>query len=241
MAELARRLRLNKATLYPMMATLTDAGWLVREPTGKTFRLGPELIAIGEAAGRRLPATQLARPTMVELATELGVTCAAWTAADGIATLTDQVWDVRSTTQPLRAGLWAPLKAPFGALFTTWADKATIDAWVEGPDADAYRASLDASRERGYVVELRTATGQLGMASSLIESMIVDRDFLADRLDPATAYSPSTIEAPVFAADGSVALGLVLVGLPRTMTGDEIQAMADRLLAATTALTNSLR
>jgi DNA-binding IclR family transcriptional regulator len=241
MAELARRLRLNKATLYPMMATLTEAGWLVREPAGKTFRLGPELIAIGEAAGKRLPATQLARPTMVALATELGVTCAAFTASDGIATLTDQVWDVRSTVQPLRSGLWAAIKAPFGALFTAWADDATIDEWAAGPDADAYRASLKASRDRGYVVELRTGSGNVLTSSSLIETMIVDSDFLVAGLDPAAVYSPSTIEAPVFGPDGSIAVGLVLVGLPRTMTGAEIEAMAGRLVAATTALTASLR
>lgn len=241
MAELARRLRMNKATLYPMMATLTEAGWLVREPTGKAFRLGPELIAIGEAAGQRLPATQLARPTMVELATELGVTCAAFTAADGIATLTDQVWDVRSSVQPLRSGLWATIKAPFGALFTAWANARTIDEWAAGPDADSYRASLAASRQRGYVVELRTGSGSSITTSSLIESMIVHRDFLAAQLEPDVAYAPSTIEAPVFDADGAVALGLVLVGLPRTMTGAEIEAMGTRLLDATTALSATLR
>lgn len=239
MAELARRLRLNKATLYPMMAALTDAGWLVREPSGKAFRLGPELIAIGEAAGRRLPATQLARPAMVELATELGVTCAAFTAADGIVTLTDQVWDVRSTVQPLRSGLWASIKAPFGAVFVAWADETAIDAWAAGPEADSYRASLAASRDRGYVVELRTRAGEVG-TSSMIETMVTGNDFLAADLSPGTAYAPSTIEAPVFEPDGSIALGLVLVGLPRSMTGAEIQAMANRLLAATTQLGASL-
>ena len=26
---------MNKATLYPMMATLTEAGWLVRDPVAR--------------------------------------------------------------------------------------------------------------------------------------------------------------------------------------------------------------
>ena len=69
----------------------------------------------------------------------------------------------------------------------------------------------------------------------------VARDFLVAGLDPAAMYSPSTIEAPVFAPDGAIALGLVLVGLPRTMSGAEIEAMAGRLVAATSALSASLR
>ena len=241
MAELSRRLRMNKATLYPMMTTLTEAGWLVRDPRGKTFRLGPELIALGEAAGKRLPAVQLVRPTMVELATELGVTCAAFTATDGIATLTDQVWDVRSTVQPLRAGLWAPIQAPFGAVFAAWAGPAEIAAWAAGPDAEAHTASLRAIRDRGYVVELRTPTGELPATGSLLETLVPGHDFLADGLDPASSYAVSTIEAPVFDRSGAVAVGVVLVGLPRTLTGAEIGAVADRLRSATDRLTSTLR
>jgi DNA-binding IclR family transcriptional regulator len=243
MAELARRLRLNKATLYPMMATLTEAGWVVREPIAKTFRLGPELISLGEAAGRRLPAVQLARPTMVELSTGLGVSCAAFTASDGIATLTDQVWDIRSTAQPLRSGLWAQLKAPWGAVFAAWFDDEAVAAWLDGSDRDGHLASLLAIRERGYVVELRTnpATPSGSGSSSLAELLDEHDDFLVGGLDPAASYAVSTIEAPVFDRDGAVELGLVLLGLPRTMTGAEIERMAARLLEATSKLTASLR
>lgn len=236
MAEISRRLRLNKATLYPMMATLTEAGWLVRDPVVKTFRLGSELIALGEAAGRRLPATQLARPAMVELATNLGVTCAAFTASDGVATLTDQVWDVRSTVQPLRAGLWAPLRAPFGAVFAAWADEATVDEWLDGADRTEHADALRAIRERGYVVELRTSATELGGGGNLVEVLVEHRGLLAHALDPAAPYAVSTIEAPVFDRDGHVELALVLVGLPRTMTGAEIATMAGELVAATARL-----
>src|SRR3954466_15439936 len=167
-SELARRLRLNKATCYPMVAALADAGWLVRDPTTKAYRLGPELITIGEAAGRSLPAVQLARPAMVELATELGVTCAAFTCDGDVATLADQVWDVRSTVQPLRVGLWAPVRAPFGAVFTAWWEEPAIDSWladIEGRTAPRYRAALAATRARGFVVELRTPSREPGPAA----------------------------------------------------------------------------
>jgi DNA-binding IclR family transcriptional regulator len=244
-SELARRLRLNKATLYPMLTALTDAGWLVRDPASKAFRLGPELITVGEAAGRSLPAVRLARPVMVDLATELGVTCAAFTASGGVATLADQVWDVRSTVQPLRLGLWAPLRAPFGAVFAAWGDEAEVAGWLSGADGDARGRHLDAlraSRERGYVVELRIATREVPDGTgSLAEVLVVDDEFIAVEIEPAASYAVSTVEAPVFDAEGRVALALALVGLPRAMTGAEVASVATRLLEATTGLSAGLR
>jgi DNA-binding IclR family transcriptional regulator len=245
-SELARRLRLNKATLYPMVTALTEAGWLVRDPATKAFRLGPELIAVGEAAGRSLPAVQLARPAMVDLATELGVTCVAFTATDGVATLTDQVWDVRSTVPPLRVGLWAPLRAPFGLVFAAWADEGEVADWLDGADPSArpeHLAALQASRQRGYVVELRTPTRRLPDGTGSLADMLPaesEHGFLLADLDADETYPVSTIEAPVFNGNGRVALALVLVGVPRAMRGAEITAMGERLVRATRAVSASL-
>jgi DNA-binding IclR family transcriptional regulator len=216
----------------------------VRDPATKEFRLGPELINLGEAAGRSLPVVQLARPAMVELATELGVTCAAFSAAEGVATLTDQVWDVRSTVQPLRVGIWARIKAPFGALFTTWASEDERATWVGGLDpAAAARqvAALDASKARGYVVELRSPSIALAEGSGSLAQTIVDDDFLLADIDPTASYAVSTIEAPVFDPTGRVILGLVLVGLPRTMRGTDVDAHGRRLVTATRGVTDALR
>ena len=236
--ELAKRLRMNKATFYPMLVALTEAGWVVRDPTLKTYQLGPELIALGAAAGRSLPAVQLARPTMVELATELGVTCAAFTASDGIATLVDQVWDVRSTVQPLRVGLWAPVKAPFGAVFAAWGNPEERAAWlaeIEPAKRPRFVAALDAIRDRGYAVELRTparwADGT-GSLAALLPADIADQDFLLTDVDPKATYTAGPVEAPMLDRDGRVAVALVLVGLPRTMKGGEIDALGTRLVAA---------
>jgi len=108
-----------------------------------------------------------ARPAMVELATELGVTCAAFTCDGDVATLADQVWDVRSTVQPLRVGLWAPVRAPFGAVFASWSSDSAIEQWLSDIDeriVPRYRAAVAAIRARGYVVELRTPSRDSGPA-----------------------------------------------------------------------------
>jgi len=246
--EIGRRLRLNKATFYPMVVALTEAGWLLRDPATKTYRLGPELITLGEAASRSLPAVPLARPAMVELATELGVTCAAFTASDGVVTLADQVWDVRSTVQPLHVGLWAPVRAPYSAVFVAWDDDALHD-WlgVVTPEAERrYLAAIRATRERGYVVELRMpprepVTGTASVAALMPMDPADEPSFLLAALDKARTYAVGTIEAPVFDALRRVVISLVLVGLPGSMTGSEIDAYGQRLVAAARGVSEALR
>ena len=152
---------------------------------------------------------------------------------------------MRSTVQPLRVGIWAPLKAPFGAVFAAWAAEDELASWLEALDAAGrarHLAALEAIRRRGYVVERRTPAIALTEGSgNLAATYPTEDDFLVEELEPATSYAVSTIEAPVFHPTGRVALGLVLVGLPRSMRGDEIDRHAQRLIAATRAVTAALR
>jgi len=67
--------------------------------------------------------------------------------------LTDQVWDVRSTVQPLRVGIWAPLKAPFGALFT-----AAVDGQVYAQPLVS-SGTLVVATEKNNVYGLAAGTG----------------------------------------------------------------------------------
>jgi hypothetical protein len=165
-----------------------------------------------------------------------------------VATLTDQVWDVRSTVQPLRVGLWAPLRAPFGAVFAAWAGEERVHDWLAEVPREQRGRQLDALRaihDRGFVVELRTPSQGLVDGTGSLAGMFpaesgADEEFLLTLVEPARRYAVSTIEAPVLDADGEVALALVLVGLPRSMRGSEITAVADRLLLATGAVSSAL-
>ena len=49
------RALLNKATAHSMLSSLSDAGWLVRDQSDKTYRLGPSLVDIGRAAAGIAP------------------------------------------------------------------------------------------------------------------------------------------------------------------------------------------
>ena len=41
LADVTRRLGVNKSTCYSMLQALTEVGWLLRDPFHKTYRLGP--------------------------------------------------------------------------------------------------------------------------------------------------------------------------------------------------------
>lgn len=261
-AELSRRLQLNKATLYPMLGALEASGWLVRDTIAKTYRLGPALLAIGDAAAKTFPAATLARPAMHELSQLYGVTCAAFAPSEGQATLADQAWDVRSTVPPLRIGQSIPLRAPFGAVFVAWSDESAVARWIDGfhaPDPSWAVAALAAIRARGFGVELRTAPEERLRAAPaedvidpvqgsvaadavdrLVDEMATEPDFLPGALEPDRIYPVSTIGAPVFDAAGQVCLCLSLLGFSSPLTASTIESIGARLRAASDDISRDL-
>jgi DNA-binding IclR family transcriptional regulator len=104
LSEIARRLRVSKATCYPMLAALTDTGFLSRHPTRKTFHLGPALIAAGRAAAERNPLLAEAREAMIQLGDDLELTAWLLSAGDLHLRVVDQAWHSRRVTPYMRVG-----------------------------------------------------------------------------------------------------------------------------------------
>ncbi|HEY5886406.1 MAG TPA: helix-turn-helix domain-containing protein, partial [Acidimicrobiales bacterium] len=77
LSELARRLDLNKASAHAILNALTDQGYLLRHPSRKDYRLGPRLIAVGEAAREQYPVVEFARDELRRLSEDLGTECVA--------------------------------------------------------------------------------------------------------------------------------------------------------------------
>jgi DNA-binding IclR family transcriptional regulator len=243
MAEIARRLGVNRANLYPMIATLVEAGWVVHDPDGKLYGLGPALVGLGDAASTGYPALTALRPTAMALSEELGVSCAVFTRAEATVTLAELVWDVRNGPAPMRLGQGFPLRAPFGAGFVAWAGDAELQEWLDAgrvppdPVMDAVRAI----RSRGFVVEGQLGEGQIGedrtrddwlsdgAADALIEEMSVRSDSLVGPLEPRRLYRVSTIGAPVFGPRGPVAAFLVLFGFAGPMSGRDVERLGRRV------------
>jgi DNA-binding IclR family transcriptional regulator len=262
LAELTRRLRVNKSTCHSMLTALAHAGWLLRDPYRRTYRLGPALAAVGRAATSGFPALDIAHAAMVDVGLEVGAHCAALAVVGDRLTVLDEVRDLHAVGAGLRVGTSLPLRPPFGTAVIAWSDDATVDAWLAHVSEDArkrYQTTLAATKARGYAVELSTtpearlrdmvANLRAGDASVSLPDLVEDLardlasrdDVLPIELDPSRDYAVSAVNAPVLDRDGRIALVLSLTGFAHPLTGERLVRVGRRLTEATGALSRALR
>jgi DNA-binding IclR family transcriptional regulator len=233
LSDISRRLRLDKATVLPMLSALVDSGWLARRGDTKAYVLGPALVGIGNAAARRFPGSASVRSTLLALAETWGLSFLAFSEDAGYATLVDHVWDMRMTLQhqvpPLHIGQRLPIRAPFGATFAAYGGEAATERWladVPEPHRPRLREGLDRLREEGFGVELRTP-GQDGptdqspeqFLAQVLDTAVTEPAALTPVLDPEREYAVSTAVAPVVPDGQRAALTLVASGFPERMSG----------------------
>ncbi len=73
-AELSRRLGLNRTTVYRLVGALVAEGLVTQDAQTGKYRLGPELVALGSLALRNTDLRRVALPHMVALARQTGET-----------------------------------------------------------------------------------------------------------------------------------------------------------------------
>jgi DNA-binding IclR family transcriptional regulator len=262
LAELTRRLGVNKSSCYSMLCALVKAGWLLRDPRRKTYRLGPGLIAIGRRAADGFPAFEFAREMMEDLSLELHLHCTALAVHDDAASVLEQVQDPAALGVGFQRGAAYPLHSPpFGAAVFAWSDDETIERWLgEGDRRDEYLAALEAIRARGFGIELlpasptgyrqllaklnERASGKVGGPS--VEQILAELSDLAGQvtylpveLDPDVGYHVNDLNAPVFGDDGRVVLLLALSGFRQALRGSEIHVIGERLRSVTDEVTSA--
>lgn len=269
LAELTRRLGVNKSTGHAILTTLAGAGWVLRDPTRKTYRLGPALVAVGRTASESFPALDFARPAMVDLSLEFEASCAALGVGDGSITVLDQVRDPRSAVTGFRVGVSYPLRPPFGAAVLAWADPDVLDEWLARVPADTrpyYREALAATHDRGFAVEIWSTpvvrcarsspssgstarpavvirarpTVHLALLDRLAGELAAHEEFLAVSLEPDREYAVNVVNAPVLDHTGQVTLVLSLTGFARSLTGRDVTAAGARLVAVSDTLSAAL-
>jgi DNA-binding IclR family transcriptional regulator len=258
LAELTRRLDVNKSTGHAILASLAAAGWVLRDPTRKTYRLGPALVALGRTAAASFPALDFARPAMSALSREFGATCAALGVGEGEVTVLDQVDDPRAGANAFRVGASFPLRPPLGAAVLAWAPDDVRDEWLHQVPADTrahYAEALVATHDRGFAVEIGSTpvarvrelvtllgddTSARAVLDQLADELATHEEFLALQLEPDREYAVNVVNAPVFDHTGQVTLVLSLTGFGRPLRGAEALAAGDRLVVATRTLTAAL-
>ncbi|HEX4778342.1 MAG TPA: helix-turn-helix domain-containing protein [Acidimicrobiia bacterium] len=255
LADVTRRLGVNKSTCHSMLTALTGAGWLLRDPFRKAYRLGPALVPVGRAAASSLPALDIAHAAMVDVSVAARAHCAALAVAGETVTVVDSVRDMRASGGALRVGAQLPLRPPFGTAVVAWSGAGIVDAWLAQVPDDrraSARAALDATRARGYAIELsavpearlRAMVEHVALADLLdvlSRELAARDDVLPVDVDPSRSYAVSAVNAPVFDRDGAVTLVLSLTGFANDLDGDELLRTGRTLKAATEALTDAIK
>ncbi len=257
LSELARRLDINKATAHAMLLTLTEAGYLLRHPATKSFTLGPALISVGNAAaGRQFEVVDYARDEMRRLSDELGVQCVASAAIGEEIVLLGRSGDPEPLGLSVQVGQRLPLVPPLGTVFLAWSGPDEIDRWLRhlGPGAadeqlTRYRRAVAAVRRRGYSIGLDASRAPaspgpgprpLRDAAAQVVAEVPHEEYILLELERSASYRLSHIAAPVFGADGRVALALTLMGFRHQLTAEQVPEHAERLRAATRAVTEAV-
>jgi DNA-binding IclR family transcriptional regulator len=226
LSELARRLDMNKASAHATLNALVDRGYLLRHPVRKDYRLGPRLIAVGEAARDQFPVVEFARDELRRLSEDLGTECVASAPIGDEMVILDQAGPVRPIGLTVAVGHRFPLVPPMGTIFMAWSTPDEIDDWLRRVEDDAerdrYRTALAKVRERGWSAGRDTDEYQL------LE------------MERAAEWSVTTMGAPVFDADGTVALGLFVLAFRDALAIEQVPDVAERLTKATDAITESI-
>lgn len=255
LSDISRRLRLDKATVLPMLSALVDAGWLARRGDTKAYVLGPALVGIGNAAARRFPGSASVRSGLLALAEAWGLSFLAFTEDAGYATLVDHVWDMRITLQhqvpPLHIGQRLPIRAPFGATFAAYGGEAAMERWLaDVPEGHRprLREGLERLRDEGFGVELRTS-GQDGVAdqspeqslAQVLDTAVTEPAALTPVIEPERNYAVSTAVAPVVPDGRRAALTLVASGFPERMSGRRLLELGEDMRRRAATIADELR
>ena len=258
LSELSRAVGVAKATCLSVLNTLVEAGWVLQHPKSRTYSLGAALASVTTALDQRFPEVARCRPALRALAEDIDIQSVLVAAVEDQMVVLDSVGSPDPLAGISRIGTRVPLAPPFGASLVAWSEPKAFDAWLAravpplaADEVASTRASLRVSRRRGYVVTRGLANDD-AMRSSIdelrrsYESEVFPRraeelsqrmrriGYFIDEIEPDETYHVNNIAAPIRHA-GATPLAFLVPGFGWKVTGRELVAGADRLVAATKA------
>jgi DNA-binding IclR family transcriptional regulator len=249
-SDVVRELDLSQGTAHAILKTLSDRGWVTRDPATKAFTLGPALTLVASSLDTGRPLANIARAAVRRLAdtTDMPASVLERVGDDLMITAFEHPADLSPAVQPNER---IPYTPPFGIAFAAWDTANEQEAWMaRGAAGDAglrqrLRTVLTHTRERGYDVDWMTpalsqAAQAIGTLSgeaiphnlrSVIDQLRVEFASANSMPDDSSrgAHPVATISAPVLGADDRIALVLAIHPL-RAMTIREIRSAAKPLL-----------
>jgi DNA-binding IclR family transcriptional regulator len=264
LSEIARAIGHNKASCSGILHTMEQSGLVSRHPIRKRYTVGPALIRLGAAANERFRVIGVASAEVTKLAKELGVE---WNISAPIGGFIVELAASYRLVPffGLEVGQKVPFVAPVGAVYIAWSSDEEIEEWIQraesGPPDDArrerHRQSAQAIRVRGYSIGVQSdvyakildavssTTGDLEGDDGSEQVLGILRDTSSDDyslidLRARADHHVVFIAAPVFDAARRVIGALNLVGFGAPLSGDDIDAIGQRLLQRAGAVSEAL-
>lgn len=264
LTEMTRRLNLNKATCHAILTTMATYGFLVQHPKTKAYRLGPSIIAAGNAAFAQFPVLEYARPALEALEEELDTGFAVTGRSKRHIVLLALYGSATALIDNFQLGLRLPNIAPIGACFTAWSPAKHLEAWLTAAHEargeynerldQRLRMSVISIRARGYEVVLKTRAESelwenlrrihnawnlkdLEEITAGYQRALCEEYVHLDRIDPRAQYEISMINVPVFAYKQMPALCFAAGSFSKPLSGAEIESIAARMLTAAEEVT----
>ncbi|MEM1111105.1 MAG: helix-turn-helix domain-containing protein [Pseudomonadota bacterium] len=256
LTEMTRRLNLNKATCHAILTTMANYGFLVQHPKTKAYRLGPSIIAAGNAAFAQFPVLEYARPELESMTNELGIGFAVTGRSKLHMVLLAMYGSATGLMDQFQLGLRLPNTAPVAACFTAFSQAKYLEEWLtRAHDSrggynekldQRLRVSLISIRARGYEVTLKTqaeselykelsrihyswSLTELEEATNRYQRDLCDEYYHLDRVDPKARYEVSTISVPVFVYRDLPVMCLVAGSIDEPISGAQIEDIASRM------------
>ncbi|WP_068158818.1 IclR family transcriptional regulator [Rhodococcus phenolicus] len=262
LSELARELDLSKPTCLGILSALVDAGYLMRDPVGKTYGLGPALIVAGRAAQRGFAVGPVAHRHLAELGARFDAACtASAVVGDRVAVL--DVVGPRGATAAASVGEVFPFAPPVGLMYVLWDTDERLERWLAREptlpvrlDRPRLQRVVDECRRTGYLVESLTPGGQRlfalmagvvahDLAPELREllgelvSSPGERVLFPEEAPAGELLAVNLLAAPAYDPDGHQSL-VVVLHVEDEIDAGEIARRGAALVAAADAITAEL-
>tara|TARA_R110000823_G_scaffold291858_1_gene410367 strand:- start:135169 stop:136137 length:969 start_codon:yes stop_codon:yes gene_type:complete len=254
LTELTRTLNLNKATCHAILSTMTTYGFLIQDERHKQYRLGPSIVAAGNAAFAQFPALEYARPELEKLTSELGIGCGVIGRSAKHLVLLANYGIPKPLDFPFQLGLRLPNTGPLGATFIAWSPAKTLEAWLQKAQPSEFDDKLDQRlriavigiRARGYEVTLKTqaeqdlevalSNGRLNwsleqqaQSTELYREALCSEDYHLNRIEPDRMYPVCNIAVPVFGRGSEPELVFSTGSIDGSLSGKQITEIATQL------------
>jgi DNA-binding IclR family transcriptional regulator len=263
-SEVARILKIPRATCDSILQALTQQGFVNRRDGEMGYELGASCLALASAAQVANTELNMANRQAEELARELKACVVVSTVING-ETRAVTVFDRGPATMfHARVGQTVPLSPPFGVVFAAW-DIAASERWLrqagstwDQTDEGRWERALEFARQNGYSYSVYTPSGpQFGHVLDELVQMpdseqnrrardeLVDQlrrsEYLATRIDYESEVRVIQVTAPVFDTSGAVAASIMVVGSMRLMAGADIEHLGHQAAAAAERATTLAR